>query len=187
MWPPKLWHSLYSCCDCWGGPSGTDSRGWWAHMISWLASSKSTASTGWTFPLTHGAFYFLILATILHTQVIMDLAQKPFKFRIKPVPFALSSMPRSHATCSLFLSVTALSLKNKCPLRCLRILCELKHRPKTEKWVLRAPNNLLTLFTHSGSQLLTFHMGYALPTLAHTLHKPLSSPFPGLFKQQQAL
>lgn len=86
---------------------------------------------------------------------------------------------------ALSLSVAAFSLKRECPLRCLRILCELKHRPKTEKWVLRALSNI-SLLTSSGSQLLTFYMGYALPPPAHTLtlHKPLSSPFPGLLKQQ---
>lgn len=90
---------------------------------------------------------------------------------------------------SFFLSVAALSLKRKCPLRCLRILCELKidQRQRIESWELQTI--FLTLFTSSGSQLLTFLHRLCPASPAHTLtdHKALSNTFPGLLKQQQVL
>lgn len=59
-----------------------------------------------------GHFYFLVLAAwppTLHAHVIMDLAQNPFTFHIKPAPFAFSSMPRSHARCFLSLCCSIIS------------------------------------------------------------------------------
>lgn len=110
----------------------------------------------------------------LHTQVVMDLAQKTFTFHIEPVPFALSSMPRSHARCSL------------CPLQhylwresailgvwefCVN--WNIHQRQIGGPWMFWTM--FLTLFISLGSQLLAFYTGYALPPPAHTLtlHIPL--------------
>lgn len=83
-------------------PVGQTTEAGESHTMSCLASSTATASTGWTFPLTHWgniSSYHGRMTQNFHTHVVMGLAQKTFRFRIKPVPSALSSMPRSHARC----------------------------------------------------------------------------------------
>lgn len=132
----------------------------------------------------NGAFYFRILAgwpvNFTHTG-FYGLGSKTLYIPYQAC--SICSLFHAKVPCKVFsLSVPALSLKRECPLSCLRILCELKHRPKTENWVSRASNGI-SGFVH---QLRESALDL-LPPHAHTLtlHKPLSSPFPGLLKNRR--
>lgn len=142
---------------------------------AWLPLWALPARDG-QFHWSHGAFYFLILAgwPQLYThKMVRDLAQKPLTVHIKPVPSAASSVPRSHARCSLCCSMIFEE-------RVLRILCEFKHRPKTEQWVLRAPNNISGIVHHLRESALELLHGLCPASpCTHTVHKPSEALFQG--------
>lgn len=157
------------------GPVGQMTEAGEVQMISCLASSQATALHG-HFHWPHGAFYFLILAAWpqLYTHKwLWTWLENPLH-SVSSVFYLLSLPYHPCKVLSFFLSVAALSLKRKCPLRCLRILCELKidQRQRIESWELQTI--FLTLFTSSGSQLLTFlHRLCPASPCTHT-HRPQS-------------
>lgn len=153
---------------------------------AWLPIWPLPALDG-RFHWPHGAFYFIILAGWLQLythKCLWNWLKNPLH-SISRLFHLLSLARQGPMQGALSLYVAALSLEREHLLWCLRILCELKHRTKTEKWVLGAPNNISDIVHKPREPALDLlHELCPASPCTHT-HKPLSSPFPGMLKQQQ--
>lgn len=188
FWPPKLWHSFHEWCDCWGGPSGTDSRAWWGshdllpgypygHCQHWMDIS--------TDPMGH--FIFLFLQddpNFTHTSVC-GIGSKTLY-----IPYQACSiccLQHTKVPCKvLSLSLLQHYLWRGNTLSDVWEFCvnwNIDQRQRCESWELQTI--FLALFTSSDSQLLTFYMGCTLPLPAHTFTNPSATLFRGCWNNSR--